>query len=385
MKTTALSNTYQQFINSFSIFFIYLAVNSLFIIKYGEHYNMILLAGYLFLMFGLGIFYMRINLKDIFYKSAFWVSVSIFFLFSIYLNYKVDGNSLNVDRWSAMEVGIKAVFSGQYPYNIPDHMGQESSNLPVLMMFGMPFYMLFGSVGYLQSFSFLLFSYLIYKIFEDYRQRLAVMLLLLLSPGYLWEVYVKSDLFSNFIVVAGFTYLIWNKFLVNNNLKPGTVSFFTVLILLTRLSTVIPLIILLFKKFYHFSSKEKVIFITVFILAGSGIVYLFFHNAPDFNIIIHHNPLMIQSTKQPLLLSFSYILLAFIISFRVKTFYQVMAWTGILLFICVFVPFILFFIEYGYTDMITNSFFDLSFFNMSMPFIMLALGLGIFKNKYKEG
>ncbi len=384
MKAVTSSNIYRQIINNFGVFFIYLLVNSLFITKYGGHYNVVLLAGYVFLMLGLGILYIKINLNDIFYKAVFWAGTVLFFIFSIYLNYKVDGNSLNVDRWSAMETGIKAILDGQYPYNLPDHMGQESSNLPVLIILGIPFYLLFGSVGYLQSFSFLLFTYLIFKIFKDYRQRLAVLLLLFLSPGYLWEVYVKSDLFSNFIIVSGFTYLIWNKFLVKNSIKPGLVSFLTVLIVLTRLSAIIPLTLLLFRKFYDFSLKEKVRFTVVFILTGSCIAYVFFHNAPDFNVFIEHNPFVIQGAKQPLVLSLSYIILSFILSFRVKSFYQIMCWGGMMLFVCVFIPFVLFFIEYGYTNMITNSFFDLSFFNMAMPFIMIAAVLGTFKNKYKQ-
>jgi hypothetical protein len=384
MENTRLSsNTALHIIKNYNIFFIYLIVNSLFIIKYGENYNIPLLIGYLIVLFGLSIFYVKINLKDLFYKSLFWIGVIFFFFFSIYLNYKVDGNSLNVDRWSAMEIGVKAIFNGEYPYNIPDHMGQESSNLPLLIVLGMPFYLLFGSVGYLQCFSFLLFSYLIFKIFDDYKQRLAVLILLFLSPSYLWEVYVKSDLFSNFIIITGFTYLIWNKFLKEKVMKSEIVSVLAALILLTRLSSVIPLTILLFKRFYDFSIKEKISFLLVFIFTISITIYLFFHNVPNFDVFMKHNPFMIQGAKQPLILSISYIALAFILSLKVKSFYETVFWSGTLLFICVFVPFIMFFVEYGYTDMITNSFFDLSFFNMCMPFVMIALVWGIFKNNVK--
>ncbi|MDQ0595362.1 hypothetical protein QFZ37_003731 [Chryseobacterium ginsenosidimutans] len=383
-NTKLLSNTGLHHIKNYIILFIYLIVNSLFVMKYGEDYKIQFLIGYLIVILGLSISYIKINLKDLFYKSLFWIGVILFFFFSIYLNDKVDGNSLNVDRWSAMEIGIKAIFNGQYPYNIPDHMGQESSNLPMLIVLGMPFYLLFGSVGYLQCFSFLLFSYLIFKIFDDYKQRLAVLILLFLSPSYLWEVYVKSDLFSNFVVIAGFTYLIWNKFLKEKAIKPEAISFLTALILLTRLSSVIPLTILLFKRFYDFSIKEKLRFAIVFVLTISAVVYIFFHNAPNFEVFIKHNPFIIQGAKQPLILSLSYVVLALIVSFKVKSFYEIIFWAGALLFVCVFVPFLMFFAEYGYTDMITNSFFDLSFFNMCMPFVMITLVWGGFKNNIKE-
>jgi hypothetical protein len=364
--------------------FIYLIINSLFILKYGEKYNDPLLAVYFAVIAGLYFFYRKVQLKDIFYKSIFWIGVVSFFIFSVFLNYKVDGNSLNVDRWSAMEIGIKAILNGQYPYNIPDHMGWESSNLPMLIVLGMPFYLLFGSVGYLQSFIFLFFSYLIFKIFDNYKLRSVVLLLLFLSPSYLWEVYVKSDLFSNFAIICGFTCLIWKKFLTENRMKLETVSLLTSFLLLTRLSAVIPLTVLLFKKFYGFSLKEKFRFIIIFALSVSLILYIFFHNVPNFDVLMKHNPFTIQGTKQPLLLSFSYIALALVLSFRLKSLYEIIYWSGTLLFICVAVPFVMYFVELGYTEMITNSSFDVSFFNMCMPFILMALVLGIFKNNYKE-
>lgn len=385
MKTSPLlSNRILENIKKYSTVFIYVMINALFIIKYGEQYNIALLISYLAVIAGLSLFYIKINLKDVFYKSLFWIGLISFFIFSVFLNYKVDGNSLNVDRWSAMEIGIKAILNGQYPYNIPDHMGWESSNLPMLIILGMPFYLLFGSVGYLQSFIFLLFCYLIFKIFNNYKLKSAVLILLFLSPSYLWEVYVKSDLFSNFILICGFTYLIWKKFLSEKKMKPELVSFFTALLFLTRLSAVIPLTILLFKKFWSFSVKEKIRFIIVFVASVSIILYVFFHNVPNSEVLQKHNPFMIQGAKQPLLLSFSYIVLALILSFRIKSFYEIIYWSGTLLFICVIVPFIIYFVELGYTEMIINSSFDISFFNMCMPFVLIAIVLGIFKNNYKE-
>ncbi|MDH6252704.1 4-amino-4-deoxy-L-arabinose transferase-like glycosyltransferase [Chryseobacterium sp. H1D6B] len=368
-------------IKKYSVFFIYVIINSLFILKYGEQYNTALLAGYSIVLAAGFYFYIKTELKASFYKFLFWAGACSFFLCSIYVNYKVDGLSLNVDRWSAMETGINALLNGKYPYNIPDHMGQESSNLPVLIILGLPFYLLFGSVGYLQSFSFLLFCYLLIKIFDNYKQRTAVLILLIFSPSYLWEIYVKSDLFSNFIIVTGFTYLIWNRFIKQKNMRVELVSVLTALLLLTRLSVVLPLIIILFKSYWHFSLKDKIVFTGIFILMTAGILYLFFHNAPNLEVILKHNPFMIQGGKQPLFLSILYIIIAMMLSFKVKSFYTILAAAGNLLFICVFINLIMDLSEYGYQNMITNSYFDLSFFNMSMPFVTIALGMGFLENK----
>lgn len=371
-------------IKKYSVFLIYIIVNSLFVVKYGEKYGVSLLVLYIVAILGISIFYIKVELKDFFYKYLFWILVFLFFIVSVYLNYRVDGYSLNVDRWSAMEVGIKACLSGKYPYNIPDHLGNESSNLPLLIILGMPFYLILGSVGYLQSFIFLFFSYLIVKILKSYKERLAILILLLLSPSYLWEVYVKSDMFSNFVVVVGFVFLIWTNFIRENKLKLGWVSVLTGLIFLTRLSVIIPIILLLFKKFYYFSIKEKILFALIFTLTVSCILFLFFHNASSFDLILKHNPLTIQGAKQPLILSFSYLILAFILSFKIKSFSNLMYWTGVLMFICVFAPFIMYLIQYGYNDIVTNSSFDLSFFNMSMPFVLISIVAGFFENNHKK-
>lgn len=371
-------------IKKYSLFLIYIIVNSLFVLKYGEKYGMFLFLLYVIAIVGISILYRKVELKDTFYKYLFWIFVFLFFTVSAYLNYKVDGYSLNVDRWSAMEVGIKAILSGEYPYNIPDHMGRESSNLPMLIILGMPFYLIFGSVGYLQCFIFLFFSYLIVKIFKNYKQRLAVLIILFLSPSYLWEVYVKSDMFSNFVVVLGFIFLMWNYFIKENKLKLGWASVLTGLVFLTRLSAVIPIILLLFKKFYQFSIKEKIIFALIFTLTVSGVLYLFFHNANSFDLVVAHNPLTIQGAKQPLILSLSYIILAFILSFKIKSLSDIIYWAGVLLFVCVFAPFIMFLIQYGYDDIVTNSSFDLSFFNMSMPFILISIVRAFLENNHKK-
>lgn len=363
----------KNILQKWGVFFMYLFINGLFVVKYGGQFSLYLLPIYIIAIFTIIVLYIKIYLKEIIYKYLYLILVAVFFLFSIELNYYVDGISLNVDRWDAMEVGIKAVFNNEYPYNIEDFMGRESSNLPFLMILGMPFYFLCGSVGFLQSFSFILFSYLIFKVFDTYKLRFAALVLLILSPSYLWEIYVKSDLMSNFILVAGFSFLMWTQFINRQKIKIEWVSLMTALIFLTRLSVVIPLVILLFKVFYKFSVKEKIRFILVFVFTVLGLLYFFFHNAPNLDTLLKHNPFTIQGGKQPLILSVSYILSAIFFAFKAKSFFAVTLSSGLLLFIAVLTPYLLALAEYGYENIMVNSYFDLSFFNMSMPFLIVSL------------
>ena len=141
------------------VYLIYIITNSLFIVKYTsriDDFNAYLITFFYVIFVSIfSLTYIRLDLKN-YYKPLFLITSIIFFVFTIYLNIKVDGTTLNVDRWSAMEVGIEALLKGEYPYSAIDHLNGRTSNLPTLIFIGIPFYLI-GDVGFLQSFSFLLF------------------------------------------------------------------------------------------------------------------------------------------------------------------------------------------------------------------------------------
>lgn len=76
---------------------IYLFINSLFIIKYTPNFEIFILIIYNLLIFNLLCFYDKINLNEKIFAFIFFMFIIVFFLFTIYLNYSVDGNTLNVD------------------------------------------------------------------------------------------------------------------------------------------------------------------------------------------------------------------------------------------------------------------------------------------------
>jgi hypothetical protein len=184
--------------------------------------------------------------------------------------------------------------------------------------------------------------------------------------------------------VVGFVFLIWKYFIEQRKIGIELIGFLTALIFLTRLSVVIPIIILLFSTFYRFSFTEKLRFILIFILTAGSILFLFFYHATDLNMIFKYNPFTIQGTKQPLLLSVFFLMLSLVLSFKLKSFRHLVYWIGFLLFTPVFISFILYLREYGCNNAIINSYFDLSFFNMSMPFVIVAIVLEFFVKNHKE-
>jgi hypothetical protein len=256
--------------------------------------------------------------------------IIVFFLFTIYLNYSVDGNTLNVDRWSALENGAKALINGNYPYNFLSHMQHKSSNLPMLMILGLPFYLIFGSVGYLQSFCFLLFAFLIYKMFKSYKERLLILLLIVLSPSYVYEVYTKSDMMSNFIILLLGIYLILRNLEQKSAKKIMILGLFSSMLFLTRISSVIPLLLVLFYPFISFSLKDKLIFIISSLTTSIIILYIGFHNADNFSEIVKNNPFTVQATRQPLYITISFVILSILLSFRIKAKSQYYSFSGLL-------------------------------------------------------
>ncbi|WP_332023173.1 hypothetical protein, partial [Kaistella sp.] len=281
---------------------IYLVLNALFIIKYGTvgvAGNVAVFVIYSTFILALLFSVKRIDLPEISLKYFFWGAVAVFFIFTLILNESVPLESLKVDRLDALDMGIKAVLNGEYPYDHVNRLGNESSNLPVLLLTGLPFYLLFGSAVYLQNFCFLLFSFIVYRYFSTYKNRVLALLLLMGSPGYLYELYVKSDLMSNFIIAAGFVFVVWNRFIKTTDLKLYIVAFSSALLVLTRIPVIIPLIIILIKKWVEMSLKNKIVFSSIFVITIATAVIFFISLAPNFQVILEHNPLQLQN-KQPL-------------------------------------------------------------------------------------
>lgn len=240
-------------------YFIFIFINTLFVVKYvsrmGTFNGYIVALIYTLLLSIISLGYIRLSLNN-YYKPLFFITSILFFVFTIYLNINVDGDALMVDRWSAMEVGIKALLNGEYPYSTIDHLNGRTSNLPILLFIGIPFYFL-GNIGFLQSFAFILFVYITFKVFNNYKERLLCIVLLIFSPSYIWEIYVKSDLMSNFIIILSVVIFMQDRISRNIKISPLFESFLLTSLIMTRVTAIIPISILFFKHFYKYSVQKK--------------------------------------------------------------------------------------------------------------------------------
>jgi len=359
-------------------YLLYAGINVLFMLKYSTRISLtegyLLTVGYAVLLSLFPWVFAKLKVSPTVYRYGFFAVGLVFFIFSMVLNSTVDGASLQVDRWSAMEVGIEALLHGEYPYAAVDNLGGRTSNLPGLIGIGIPFYLL-GNVGYLQSFCFILFTYGCYRVFDQYKTRLFCLLLLVLSPAYVWEVYVKSDLMSNFILILLFVIWVYQRTVAQKKIKLSLLSFVATSLLLTRIIAFIPISIVLVKPFFSWSMQRKIYFLGISLLTIVAGGYLCFHQAESMAYIKKYNPFELQNRQLPTLLSALFLVIPLYFADKVSHLNSVFKAIVIGLFLPIMAAFIGKLYRYGFHQSVFESGFDLSYFNMLMPFLLVLLSL----------
>jgi hypothetical protein len=241
-------------------------------------------------------------------------------------------------------------------------------------LFHFPFH-LAGDTGYGQLFCLLVFFVFLY--FN--RKRLnggAFVLLLALSPGFWWEMSVRSDLLCNMLLVymflsAMFYYSFWKKHLYLTAILIG-------LFLCTKMLVALPLFLFVFPHFLRLATKQKVYF-ALLVVAGVVVPFLPFLFGEQ-GILNHpeYNP-MLQQTRQGN--HWVVVILAALMIFaslRWKTMQGCFFLSGLFLFLLI--------ASVGieitlYNDIHYTLFgdeFDVSYFNVSIPFFLYCI------NKKKE-
>lgn len=274
-----------------------------------------------------------------------------------------------------MEAGIKALFHNEYPYSALDHLKGQTSNLPALIFLGIPFYLI-GDVGYLQSFTFIIFLIIISIYFKSYKIRFSALLLIIFSSTYCYDIYVKSDIISNFILLLTFVVLSEKYFKSESKKSIIINSLGSALLLMTRLVTVIPLTLALLKRFLNFKTKNKALFLLTFLLITIISFFIVFKNFGSLNNFMRYNPFYLQNSQLPFSLSLFCIFLSISYSFYVKSFNGLIKACTLILLITVLLSLIAKTIEFkGLQNSILNSRFDISYFNFVSPFLIFYITL----------
>lgn len=188
-------------------------------------------------------------------KASLWIVLTLLAAAMLAVQYHFDPMENKVDRWSAIANPLTALFNGDFPYLAKTHLGGNSSPFPVWLVLHIPFWAL-GNVGLSEIFTAILFLYSIKAAYGN-GAALKAAVLLGLSVNLWYETAVRSDLISNFLLLAAFINMLVMK-QTGFYRRPYLLSAVAALWLSTRLSTAFPLFIMFFPDWLRLSTGRKV-------------------------------------------------------------------------------------------------------------------------------
>lgn len=365
-------------INTYILYVLYFLINALFITKYLMRISLsvtllvlsaYLLAGLLLpLLAGLLLPRLAARVGHVGSRSL-WFAILGFILVLAGMQYLIDPYQIQVDRWSAIHNFINYLVHGRYPYMAPTHLGGYGSPFPVWQFLHIPFYYL-NNVG-LSLFAVLAFTLYTVKRLYGNRATLCFLACLLYSPAFLYEIFVRSDLMANFLLVLAVINLLLIR-QVSLSTRPKLYSLLLGMLLSTRLAVAIPFFIFLLRPFLSLNFRRKTSFLLGIFLTFSLTFLPFLLWDMKSLLFFEYNPFVLQTRQGSLsgilLLIPIMIYLAFSWQDSRKRLYGNI---GYGLFLLTAVTLII--------NMATSSnyrlfspTYDISYFSMSLPFIIIA-------------
>jgi len=353
--------------------FFYVFVNNIFLYKYGyrDLGNNIFIVNVLYAIFLCVLLWKKDAiyslLKRFNVKNIYFTLTAFFVVLSLIITLVIDGNSLNLDRWSAMTVAIESIIKNEYPYTATDHLNGRTSNFPGLILIGVPFYFM-GNVGLLQVFSLAFLCYTLY-VTVKLKNALYYLVLFTSSIAFWYEVASLSDFMSNMILVFCFI-MLWNnkhdKFKYRN---PIILAIILSILILTRGIVFVPLVVYFFADFFKSKFKTQVVFTLAFISTCAFLIYMTLKDCPDKATLLKFNPLILQTSFTPLWVNITMIILPIIVSFFVRKTNQFIIATIIISLLIINYYFFNYIFWYGFQESIHGSKIDVVYLSYILPFL----------------
>lgn len=299
-----------------------------------------------------------------------WVGIFLlFFMACLALFPTIPKESLNVDRWEMIQVFWDSFLNGSYPYAAQGSNDNYPGPMPFYFFLCYPFYKI-GEIGLSSILAIMIWQFYIYK-----KEKLSDLnlnnLLLYTSLAIYWEIFARSTILFNTVLFAIYFFSLKN--LKEENKIPFYVSaLIGGLLFSTRNVFIIPLLIwgiYALRTQFHFISllRWAIVFLFAFILTFIPIFIL----GPDLFFI--HNPFLTQGT---VLLPFSWIICFLIltigISFRINSFYDVVFYSGTLLFLIITGHVVYALINSGIGAYLTTG-ADISYYLFCFPFLLITM------------
>ena len=350
---------------------IYLFINVIFCIKYNPFeviHPLYFVVFYPLIIIGI---YKATDYIHIQEKNYFFLILALaILLLSLFLLHHIDRYSVRVDRWSALAFWSESLKNGHYTYGTPTHLGNYASPFPVWQLFHFPFYLM-GDTAYGQLFCLMIFFVALFY----WRTKMnigRIVLLLALSPGFWWEIAVRSDLLSNmlllfvFLTALFFCPAFWGRHKILTAAITG-------LFLCTRLFVAIPLFLYFFPQFLKFSIKEKIGFMLTVIACFTipFLPFLFGEHG-----ILHHpeyNPFILQVRQGSSWMFAAGCILILIAALVWKRMSDLYFLAGLFLFALILARGIKVGLEDGWLSAIFDPRFDKSYFTICIPFFLYII------------
>ncbi len=359
----------------FAALITYLFINVLFVYKYTTrflNYPLLWCIAYLFAVGGLLIlFHLDFDLKlSRRMNNLLFIAcvVSIGLILSLIM-LRFDPVNIRVGRFPALNAWINRLLGGEYPYISPT----LPSGFPVLFLLAMPFYFL-GDLGWLQIFAFLAYALILQSRYgAQGTERLRTLILLSVSPVFLYEIAVRSDLFSNMVIAILYIFLSSGRIPHARPHMLVALSLIGGFVLATR-----GVVLLIFTVFFVFLFKNQLkrgIIFAAGISAGFIIACLPFA-IWNIQYFVLHGPFAIQTSYLPLYLLVFFLILSVYLGARARSLADVYKYTTATLFCAVFVAFLISLGTRGWSATVLGDRFDISYFCFTLPFLLLTLHYG---------
>lgn len=178
---------------------------------------------------------------------------------------------------------------------------------------------------------------------------------------------------SNFILLLGYIFVAEKYIITNRQAKTILLATIASALVLTRLTTIIPLSLLLCAWFIRQSLPRQSIFVLSSIATMSLCLYLCFRYVPNIAYLQKYNPFELQNRQLPTIFNIAFIMIPFACSFYIKNLNQLLQSSIYFLLLPVLTSFLISTFKNGIYPCIVESYFDISYFNMILPFVIMSL------------
>lgn len=345
-------------------------VSFLFMVKYSARVTTfpVLFSGLYLVIF----FFLASSLDKIDFANNKLFNIKTFFLFSVIISFcfLIGLNFVSTDTRVGRYIAIKSWLDnfqyGFYPYDAK----ANPSGFPFLFMLALPFYLL-GDNGYLIVFGIILFLTLLKNASSSVKELFTRLCLLLVLPVFYYEYLVRSELFTNMTLFIAVAAIALKKLDVEKtDLKFWSFSVLFGLLLSTRL--IVFIVYFLFLLFLFRNQIIKgVIFGAVSVLTFvSTLIPLIVWNS---NYFWSRGPFAIQFLYLPLWVVIITPFILTYIGWMIRDTQELLFASGVIIFILVAISFLVKVTEYGFYFCIIESGYDISYFAMAVPFLILSI------------